>query len=201
VNAGQVRLRKGDHAVLLEPVLGWNDRAFGIEVAAGVECEVVLEPDEEDGWYAVEVPLPDGRPWVWFHAKGEQLAPFDMSVAARLHGPASSRLAGASVGGPAGGASRRAHAEAADAAEVAPRRTWPPRRGQRDRSAVITTEDGRRYVVWRLGRGWVCAPPGAGPDPNAVVPALRDAIALATGIGPDAPWVSEQVRRILGAEG
>jgi hypothetical protein len=77
--------------------------------------------------------------------------------------------------------------------------TRPLRRASRPGRLVIETNDGRRFIVQRLGGGWICGPPGAELDHNAVIPSLRDAIALATGIGPEAPWVAEQVRRVIEA--
>jgi hypothetical protein len=177
-------LRRGDPVRLLEPVRGWNDEVPDLEVAANVAGLVVLEPDEEDGWYSVEVPLSDGTPWCWVHATREQLEPMDEL---RLPRPPPDRLARPGPD-PAPPRSRRARHDGS--------RRRPRRRGRLPQMR-IETPDGRRFVVTRLGQGWICVPPGVEPDPNAAVPSLRDAIVLATGIGPEAPWVREQVLRIM----
>jgi hypothetical protein len=62
------------------------------------------------------------------------------------------------------------------------------------RRLLIETEDGRRFWLRRERGGWICAPDGVELDHNAVRPTAAEAITLATGIGPEAPWVREQER-------
>ena len=45
-------------------------------------------------------------------------------------------------------------------------------------------------------RGWICAPEGQSLGINATRPDLRDAIAHATRVGPDQPWVVEVAERV-----
>jgi predicted NUDIX family NTP pyrophosphohydrolase len=67
-------------------------------------------------------------------------------------------------------------------------------RAGKARRLFIETTDGRRFWLRRERGGWICAPAGVVLDHNAVRPSARDAITLATGIGPESPWVREQER-------
>lgn len=44
--------------------------------------------------------------------------------------------------------------------------------------------------------GWVCAPEGENRDLNATRPTIADAIAHATGIGIDQPWIVSTARAL-----
>jgi len=69
-----------------------------------------------------------------------------------------------------------------------------PKPKPKPRRLFIETSDGRRFWLRRERGGWICAPAGVTLDHNAVRPTARDAITLATGIGPESPWVVEQDR-------
>jgi hypothetical protein len=64
----------------------------------------------------------------------------------------------------------------------------------KERRLLIQTSDGRRFWLRRERAGWICAPAGVTLDHNASRPTAAEAITLATGIGPEAPWVREQER-------
>ena len=87
------------------------------------------------------------------------------------------------------------------------------------RTAVIhtfETPDGRRFGISRVRpgkpmagasagwppNGWICAPEGVEHDLNATRPTIEDAIAHATGIGIDQPWIASvgaEVRETAGS--
>lgn len=70
---------------------------------------------------------------------------------------------------------------------------------------TFDTPDGRRFWLRHIppGKpmagasagwpptGWVCAPEGVEHDLNATRPTIQDAVAHATGIGVDQPWIAE----------
>jgi hypothetical protein len=69
---------------------------------------------------------------------------------------------------------------------------------------TFETPDGRPFWIRRIPpgkqmtgaaiawppQGWVCAPEGVEHDLNATRPTIADAIAHATGIGVDQPWIA-----------
>lgn len=75
---------------------------------------------------------------------------------------------------------------------------------------TFETPDGRRFTIrYQSGgkrrpgiagawppTGWICAPEGQELDINATRPDVRDAIAHATRIGPDQPWLVELADRL-----
>lgn len=81
---------------------------------------------------------------------------------------------------------------------------------------TFQTPDGRTFWIRRVppGKpmpgasagwppsGWVCAPEGVEHDLNATRPTIEDAVAQATGIGIDQPWIftiSEELAERAGA--
>lgn len=70
---------------------------------------------------------------------------------------------------------------------------------------TFQTPDGRSFWIRRVlpGKplpgsgaawppsGWVCGPEGVEHDLNATRPTIQDAVAHATGIGIDQPWIAE----------
>lgn len=76
------------------------------------------------------------------------------------------------------------------------------------RSFWIRFEAGGKHLLGAAAgwppRGWICAPEGQSLPVNATRPDVRDAIAHATRVGPDQPWLihlAERVRRQSASSG